>query len=266
MIVNPTLENHNPVLWRFMDFTKFADLIITNKLYLNRMDCFEDTYEGYLSGFMKDSIRKSYNDLGIPVKKDIYENRIENQKNIRYYAYANCWHKNDYESAAMWKLYASSNESIAIKINLNCLKESLILDNNMIENGNVFLDSVNYIDYSKLETYPDNLFKNWKNLLFTKRMSFIHENEVRIMYLMNKGLATLGNTDIAKENIGKSSDLLKKMNPYGIYLDVNLKKLIKEIYVSPNAPEWFYQMTKKFLIKVGLSEVVCEKSELYDLK
>jgi len=33
-------------IWRYMDFTKFVDIISTEELYFSRSDCFEDDFEG----------------------------------------------------------------------------------------------------------------------------------------------------------------------------------------------------------------------------
>ena len=41
---------HTPVdetiIWRYMDFTKFVDLLLNGKLFFNRSDNFEDPFEG----------------------------------------------------------------------------------------------------------------------------------------------------------------------------------------------------------------------------
>ena len=38
----------------------------------------------------------------------------------------NCWHMNDHESAAMWKLYLKSNEGIAVQSTYETLRDSII--------------------------------------------------------------------------------------------------------------------------------------------
>lgn len=39
--------------------------------------------------------------------------------------YISCWHMNEYESAAMWKLYAKSSDAIAIQTTFQKLCESI---------------------------------------------------------------------------------------------------------------------------------------------
>jgi len=40
----------------------------------------------------------------------------------------NCWHMNDHESAAMWKLYLKSDEGIAIQSTYRKLKDAITDD------------------------------------------------------------------------------------------------------------------------------------------
>ncbi|MEG1313701.1 MAG: hypothetical protein RSD40_05245, partial [Bacilli bacterium] len=64
MEVIPNLTNHkldnNTKIWRYMDFTKFLDLIINRKLYFRRIDLFEDPYEGYIRDEYKAGVEKDY--------------------------------------------------------------------------------------------------------------------------------------------------------------------------------------------------------------
>jgi hypothetical protein len=36
------------VLWRYMDFTKFISMLVTNRLWLARVDCLGDAFEGWM--------------------------------------------------------------------------------------------------------------------------------------------------------------------------------------------------------------------------
>jgi len=39
-------KNLEQNIWRYLDFTKFVDLLVTNDLYFTRVDQFEDKFEG----------------------------------------------------------------------------------------------------------------------------------------------------------------------------------------------------------------------------
>src|SRR5262249_36502984 len=86
----------------------------------------------------------------------------------------NCWHVNPYESAAMWKLYASNEEGVAIKSTVRRLKDSL-----SSYAPDVFLGAVSYIDYGKDLIYRGNPFGNLFCAFLHKRRSFEHEQELR---------------------------------------------------------------------------------------
>jgi hypothetical protein len=57
---------------------------------------------------------------------------------IREYL-VSCWHMNEHESAAMWKLYSSSNEAVCIQSTYRRLRCSL--------EESVMIGEINYINY-----------------------------------------------------------------------------------------------------------------------
>jgi hypothetical protein len=50
----------------------------------------------------------------------------------------------------------------------------------------------------------------------------------------------------------------------GIYVDVDLKTLIEEIYVSPKAKRWFVDLVKSILEKYSMGEKKVIQSNLYN--
>jgi len=78
-----------------------------------------------------------------------------------------CWHMNEFESAAMWRLYAGGNNAIALQTRFDRLA-SVLPD----EFG---MGRVRYIDYLTDRIPEGNVF----NPIMYKRKSFEHEEEVR---------------------------------------------------------------------------------------
>jgi hypothetical protein len=123
-----------------MDFTKFVSLISSGSLFFCRADLFKDPFEG------------SYSKANVALRPQVYKGMPEEQlgkmmaqmarfaKWVREWTYINCWHTNEYESAAMWDLYAKTNEAVAIETSYGKLKNVLP--------ENVFLGCVKYIDYN----------------------------------------------------------------------------------------------------------------------
>ncbi|CAM4294911.1 hypothetical protein BAU28_19485 [Bacillus paramycoides] len=116
-----------------MDFIKLVSLISTQSLYFRRSDKFKDVFEGKIFGL--EDRYKTLEDGNYPnekLKEDILYGAksmvqlIEGKvKNERITTFINCWHLNEYESAAMWDLYLKSNEGIAIQTTFDKMKKSL---------------------------------------------------------------------------------------------------------------------------------------------
>ncbi|MFL9479679.1 DUF2971 domain-containing protein [Acinetobacter baumannii] len=255
-----------------MDFTKFADLILSKELYLRRIDSFFDPYEGihseitkarlthFLSGLYSD-------DPSIDVSAMV-ENQVRLWRISKLESFVNCWHINEFESAGMWDLYAKTEEAVAIKTNIRKLK--LCLENacRPDPHSTIYIDKVFYIDYENEAPISRHNNLGFVEHLFNKRKSFEHEKEFRILYGSyelydwdeDTGRGTLNEERISERF--KSNDEIHKSRS----LTIDLKELITEVYVSPTAPKWFYEMTKKFMKSMGLEEIPCIQSSLYSLK
>src|SRR5687767_6342526 len=100
-------------IWKYTDFTKFVEMLSSGSLFFCRADLLGDNFEGSLptqnhdkkSAFWDESLKDNKH-------KDLIIQNLS--KKMRETFAVNCWHQNDYESAAMWKLYLKSNEGIAI--------------------------------------------------------------------------------------------------------------------------------------------------------
>lgn len=106
------IQPHEEVkVWRYMDFTKLVSLIDSQCLYFTRADRFDDRFEGALPKANVTARKIVFEQFPETVREAILKSGrsegITNKHWTRYNA-INCWHMNDYESAAMWKLYLKS--------------------------------------------------------------------------------------------------------------------------------------------------------------
>ena len=98
-IDNPTItlpDNEKIIVWKYLDLSKFLDLLMSRKLFMSRSDKFEDQYEGTFSEPTFEEIKK------------LSENNPEflNQyKSKREKVAISSWHINEYESFAMWQIF-----------------------------------------------------------------------------------------------------------------------------------------------------------------
>jgi len=220
-------ENEETKVWRYMDFTKLVSLLDSRRLYFTRADKFEDPFEGSwpkINVAAREYVPEDIPPEGREKWLAVMRNMGEICKHWPRYVAINCWHMNDYESAAMWKLYLKSDEGIAIQSTYSKLKKSLIDDEK------VFLGMVKYIDY-------DTEFIDAGNILgpfVHKRKSFAHEQEVRAL------VSRWGGIDFSQDTI-----------EHGIQIRVDIDKLVERIFVAPSTPTWFADLVTAVITRYG---------------
>ena len=69
-------EDPDTIVWKYLDLSKFVDLLLYRKLFLSRSDKFEDQYEGTFSEPTFEEIRKL--SINNPVFLDYYKSHREN--------------------------------------------------------------------------------------------------------------------------------------------------------------------------------------------
>jgi hypothetical protein len=232
----PLSVNRNQKIWRYMDFTKFMHLLTTSSLWLNRSDKFEDPFEGKYPLQNLQQMRGQ--------EWEVMEHLVEH---MRQFTYINCWYISDHESAAMWKLYAQTNEAIAIQTTYEKL-HSLMPEE-------CFIGELTYIDYKKDVIRIDNTF----NAHMIKRNAFSHEKELRVLIQDNK-TPSKKNPD----SEGNMHDYSAVNDKIGISVTVNPLDLIESICIAPMSPRWFKELVKEICIKQGFDEKSIIVSELED--
>ncbi|PHS03434.1 MAG: hypothetical protein COA88_15850 [Kordia sp.] len=238
-------ENPNLKLWRYMDFKKFVSLISKKGLFFCRADLFQDPYEGSYSQANKSMRDKVYSDESGTLSKTI-DDALEFQNTTlakfrRQWYYVNCWHANEFESAAMWDLYSDGDGAIAIQTNYQNLQNHLP--------DQCYMGLINYIDY-RTEWLPEgNTFYPFMH----KRKSFMHENEVRVII----------NDEASIPTNDKGWNLDSKNPKYGEFVPIELNEIISEITISPLTPSWMVEAIKDVCEKYGVSSPI-KLSDLYN--
>ncbi|MER9307308.1 DUF2971 domain-containing protein [Mesorhizobium sp. M0293] len=238
----PQPNNTEIKVWRYMDLSKFAALIQSSQLFYARADNLGDKFEGSFPRMNVTIGRQQLADFFRSGSPETSEDKIaefleimsKTKRAAREYIYVNCWHANEAESAAMWRLYAKSSDAVAIQSRYSLLYKQMP--------DRVYLGEVTYGDYETIGVHEGNTF----NAFMLKRDSFAHEREVRSMMMCHSSTETLpGRT----HRIGG-----------GMALDVDLNWLLEKIFVSPDAPDWFYQVVSDLSKKYGLAAPVHQSS------
>jgi len=225
-IHNPNItlpENPETVVWKYLDLSKFLDLLISKKLFMSRSDKFEDQYEGTFSEPTFEEIKRlSENNSAF---LDFYKTHREK-------VIVSSWHINEYESFAMWQIFTQNNEGLAIQSTIGSLQKALEAEKHFKQ----YIGQVNYIDYKKEYIPFDDMFFPF---LF-KRKSFQYEREIRI-------IGDLSNQEI-------------KINE-GLKIDIDIKQLIEKIYIHPKSENWYKKLVIELVTKLGFDFEI-EKSDL----
>ncbi|MDY6285635.1 MAG: hypothetical protein SPL19_09590 [Fibrobacter sp.] len=239
----PTKET---ILWRYLNLSKFITLLKDSSLFFSRADLFSDPFEGakgiytneekwdsFYKDFVKkaicnppDGVKMPYNtESQIETEASRLLNDIKNfGKNSRTKTFINCWHENQFESEAMWKLYCPDlSQGLAIKTTYGKLF------NELNQKEHIEIGRVQYIDYTKQMLGINGAF-------WYKRKSFEHEKEVRAII----------------HRFHNTNDTL------GINITISLENLISAIHISPMAPHWFVEMVKDVSRKYGLSKPILQ--------
>lgn len=223
-------------IWRYMDFTKLVSMLENEGLYLSRADLLGDPFEGSIPKATNTWFTDVHKSMGISDKKitDLKKKDTSHRQATAHAVYVNCWHMNDRESAAMWRLYAKSNEAIAVRSTYQKLC-SLLPDE-----PTMYCTRVRYIDYGVDFIDPGNMF----NPFVHKRRSFEHEREVRVVCakLVSTIDGTWGN------------------NPSGLWARVKLGELVDELLIAPDAPEWLHTLVEQVVHRYDFSFPVKQSS------
>jgi hypothetical protein len=226
-------------LWRYMDLAKFLVLLRDQGLYFARLDHLGDRWEGakgdrsnkalwddhYLR-FFQDAIRnppggytcdKTDDEVRDEARRLLQQLEAGSDREQRT-TYVSCWHENEAESEALWRLYCPPNTAgVAVKTTAGSLKT--VFDNDFA----VQIGRVKYIDFRSQ-------FAGVNDSVFRKRKSLQHEQEVRAVIRV----------DAEEDRIG-------------VTRKVDLQSIVKEVVVSPFTPPWFTSIVEDLLQRFAIS-------------
>ena len=239
--VHPHLEkpnNENASVWRYMEFTKFVSLLDRNELFFARDDKLGDPFEGSVPKINRNRRLEKFSQMQTKNPELMSLTYGDFRRIERECTAVNCWHMNAYESAAMWERYANRGDVIAIRSTFNLLKNSIV-DNRY----DFCLAKVTYLNYDK-DAMPEFAVSQF----YHKMKIFRYEREVRAVVQELPRSAT---------SWRRAMDS-KKKRPFqdGIYVKVNLEKLIRRVYIAPGTPAWLLQLVESVITKYGLKKEV----------
>ncbi len=176
-------------LWRYLDFEKFQSLLETKSLFFCRADKFSDPFEGSLPKIEADYRIREEKRIAKSFGREFNEEQALNNilglqslhQRLKRGTTINCWHINNNESDAMWRLYLKDNEGAAILTSMEKMYE--VIEGTSEKIGS---SKVRYLDYDTEKwhhplDYPHTGYNLYIPLIH-KRIEFHHENEFRLIH------------------------------------------------------------------------------------
>lgn len=218
---------------RYMDFAKFVSLLKSRSLFMCRVDKFEDPFEGtytahslqsdaeYLQGFAQQVWNTELSDEQL---QNNSRQLLTMAEEMTRRTFVQSWNLHTAESAALWKIYTADGMGVMIRSNVQRLNE--VLSDEPLE---LLLTSVSYVDY-RTDTIPTG------NVLFPvmfKQNAYQYEKEVRLLHIDRR-------PQLANMPVGKV-----------VMADPNV--LVEEVFVSPFAPNWFFELVSEIASDYGLT-------------
>lgn len=265
------------MLWRYMTLDKLINILSTQQLYFTPLHSYEktDPFEGILPKVGLDAMKELYSlrqdKLLIPATIELRDDLLkkstgqpEELAQIEALEFAikklqdhsllmekvsfrifkstlvNCWHQNEFESEAMWRLYSENHKGIAIQTTFQDLVDS-------IDDSRIYLSEVKYINFYDKTLKPQDCVVNGHISPLLKRKSFEHEKEVRLFFQPENNLETLS---------------AEKYEYQSQFIDVDISRLISKIYISPYATEPFVSSVKEVLKRFNIDESKVIHSDL----
>lgn len=197
-------------------------------LHFARLDQMADRWEGAFGMANAQARPEWYGDnwpqmaVQYPLMHDFRRTRI----------HIHCWHRSDVESAAMWSLYQRDGRGVAIQTTWERLTGSIT------EARDIHGGLVEYIDYNKVVIPEGNMF----DPVLRKRLSFAHENEVRLIMLTGR---------TAPDPTGEGQAIDLGPEPFVVPVPVDLAELVQGVHVAPDSPDWHFNLIEDVTRKYG---------------
>lgn len=222
-------------LWRYFKVPRFAWTLANAKLYFAASTQFTDRFEGAAAVLPPD----------FPVDPRYREPDIMEQIGIRFRRHykIHCWHRADYESNAMWHLYAEQSKGMAICSTPDRMRAAIKpfhLHPSFAEED-LWIGPVKYVDFLKVRLRPTGMER-----YFHKHRAFEWEREFRLLIsLMQAAELTYG---VVQDG--------------GIEVNVDLDVLIERVIIGPELSKDDMETVIEQTKKVGLGDRICKSSLL----
>ena len=259
-------------LYRITSLEGFLSILINKKeRFVNPIDSWEDTYEGYMLQLLATEegtekvLRKLFYEL---TPENDVKMTIRNYTKLlraRYVCYGQCWSKKE-DSDALWRIYSYNKKAIQIISNRKYIKDTF--EDTQENNFSIRIADVKYDIDDKTSNLSQILYykSQFTEPFYHKRPAFTHEDEVRVIVSQNKyeGYTSFSEQRILSlyskyedtsdpiKNIIEAIKSLDGRNFYrknfkdSMYIDIkDLSKYIVGVKVHPQTEKWYEDLIRE---------------------
>jgi hypothetical protein len=224
-------------VWRYLSLPKLLYGLEHRALVLPRLDRLKDPHEGTMTREHHRRYSDALQRVGIP--SDAYEVAVRScrvmPRVLRMSLFVSSWHVNDRESEAMWQLYCTGDEGVALQTTYAKLDESLPI---VEGDARLYLGLVRYLDDER-DIQP---FDNVLDPVMHKRRAFEHEYEARVVRWEPRYIANAQGQRL--ETIPPAAEV-----PW------DAESAVESVYVNPYAQQWYCDVVsavlKRFAPRLG---------------
>src|SRR5277367_4840908 len=121
----PQPDDPHVLIWRYIDYEKFADIVTNRRLYMARADLLGNEHEGSTP----DAELRYWRLLAENAESEEQRRVVQGNREmlsdfaleLRRTYYVSCWHMNPDENIAMWERYVRSSDAVAISATYSAL-------------------------------------------------------------------------------------------------------------------------------------------------
>jgi hypothetical protein len=218
-------------VWRYLSFDKLINLLIHREIQFTRASLFTDQNE------MRFLDASKGEDKVTPQQAEQLEKRI---RTLRDTTFVSCWSLGRSDSYPLWKIYlGGSRNGIAIRSTVGRLRASLEQSPN-----NYFIGGVQY-RRSAFDDIPTD-----EQLICAKLEAYEYEREFRVFTRNPKRTHVLGDSSFTPNIMSEPIDI---------------GRMLKSIYISPFASNWFETTVKDAISRLAPDlEVPIRTSKIQD--
>ncbi len=227
------------IITRYMSFPKFVSLL-KDGLFIPNWKCFKDKWADKWEGLLP---------INIHHKEECVHSYNETIQSLAQWIYVSCWHNEECENFAMWKIYGQVSEAVAIETTIEKIKNAYLI---AFPNSLAYLGEVTYIPRENVVdiTFSSTLQQIGKRPLQVGiGQSYLH---LKYFFLKDQGFEFEHEFRLVALDESFKRDMVKTKE--GIFVNFRtVDSFIQKVRISPTAPRWFDDVVSDLLKKYDIN-------------